>query len=182
MKFEELSLSGVYLISSQVFGDERGFFKETYSKKKFKEAGIDSEFVQDNDSFSKKDVIRALHYQLPPFAQAKLIKVVRGKVLDVVVDIRKDSPTFGKHEMVHLSGDNHQLLYIPQGFAHGFLTLTDDVYFQYKVSNFYSPEHERGILWNDPDLEINWAIDDPEMVERDKNWPQLKDITKEELF
>lgn len=182
MNFEELRLPGLYLITPQVFDDERGFFKETYSKSKFANAGIDVEFVQDNDSFSKKDVIRAFHYQLPPFAQAKLVKVIRGKVLDVVIDIRKNSPTFGKHEVVHLSDENYQLLYVPTGFAHGFVTLTDDVYFQYKVSKPYSPEHERGILWNDPDLGIDWPIDNPEMVERDKAWPCLKDIKEEELF
>jgi dTDP-4-dehydrorhamnose 3,5-epimerase len=177
MEFIKIKLEGAWLIKPQVFGDNRGFFLESYSKKIFAEHGIADEFVQDNHSKSeKKGTLRGLHFQNPPYTQAKLVRVTKGKVYDVIVDIRKDSPTFGKWEGFGLSAENFQMLYVPRGFAHAFMTLADNTEFQYKCDNFYSSENEGGIIWNDPTLNINWPIKDPVLSEKDKLHPQFKDF------
>jgi len=182
MEFKELSILGLYLVTPKVFGDGRGFFKETYNTIEFKNAGIDIDWVQDNHSRSLKNVLRGLHYQRGDMAQDKLVRVARGKVLDVAVDLRKGSPTFSKYEKVELTDDNHCMFFIPKGFAHGFLALSDIVDFEYKVSNFYSPEDDRGIMWNDPDINIDWDIKKPLLSEKDTKHPFLKDILGEDLF
>ena len=177
MEFIETTLKGAYLIKPKVFRDERGFFVESWNEKVFAENGIDVKFVQDNHSFSvKKGVLRGLHFQLPPNAQAKLVRVTRGKVYDVIVDIRKNSLTYGKWESFELSSDNFQMLFIPRGFAHAFLTLEDNTEFMYKVDNFYAPESDSGIIWNDPDLKIDWPIKDPILSEKDSKLQFLKDF------
>ena len=168
MEIKETSLNGAYLIKLKVFQDERGFFTEAYSQKKLKEMGIDADFVQDNHSMSaKKGVLRGLHYQLAPHTQAKLVRVTKGSVYDVIVDLRKDSPTFGKWEGFTLTAENFEMLFVPQGFAHGFCTLEDNTEFQYKCDNYYAPGSESGIIWNDPTLNINWPIKDPILSEKD---------------
>lgn len=182
MIFKELELKGAFSIKPNFFGDERGFFMETWKEKEFLEAGIETEFPQENQSrTTKKGTLRGLHYQIAPYGQAKLVRVTRGEVLDVFVDIRKDSPAFGQHIAVRISEKNRLMLFIPDGFAHGFITLTELVDFQYKVSNPYSPEHERGIIWNDPQLGIEWGIENPFLSERDKKWPLLKEVNRDEL-
>ena len=173
------AIEGVYIIEPTVFGDERGYFFESYNEERFRsETGIDVHFVQDNESRSKRGVIRGLHFQKKPYAQAKLVRVVQGKVLDVVVDIRKESPTFGKHIAVELSGDNHRQLFIPKGFAHGYVVMEDDTVFQYKCDEFYHPEAEGGIAWNDPDIGIDWGVAESDITlsEKDKRHPLLKEI------
>ena len=159
MKVIETKISGVLIIEPKVFGDERGFFFESYNEKAFNEAtGVSPRFVQDNHSKSVKGVLRGLHYQLPPKAQGKLVRVVQGEVFDVAVDIRKDSPTYGQWVGEVLSADNKKQLWIPPGFAHGFLTLSDTAEFLYKTTDYWSPEHERAILWNDATLNIDWPL------------------------
>lgn len=173
------AIEGVYIIEPTVFGDERGYFFESYNEEHFRsETGIDVHFVQDNESRSKRGVLRGLHFQKKPYAQAKLVRVVQGKVLDVVVDIRKESPTFGKHIAVELSGDNHRQLFIPKGFAHGYVVMEDDTVFQYKCDEFYHPEAEGGIAWNDPDIGIDWGVAESDITlsEKDKRHPLLKEI------
>ena len=179
MQFTKTKLDGVYVIKPQVFQDERGFFLETYSQKEFQKQGIEANFVQDNHSKSvKKGVLRGLHFQNPPYAQAKLVRVAKGAVYDVILDLRKNSPTFDQWEGFTLSADNFEMLYIPKGFAHGFCTLEDNTEFLYKTDEFYVPESESGIIWNDPDLKINWPISEAEIIlkDRDKNWPRFKDV------
>lgn len=177
MQFEKFDIEGLVLIKPKVFEDKRGFFMETYSKKLFKEeAGIDVEFVQDNHSRSSRGILRGLHYQAPPMAQDKLVRVTSGEVLDVVVDIRKDSPTYGKWQSVKLSGENKHMFFVPKGFAHGFLVLSDTCDFQYKVSNYYSPQDEGGIAWDDPELGIDWGIDSPIVSEKDSKNQLFKDL------
>lgn len=162
MKVTRLAIPDVLLLEPRVFGDERGFFFESYNRKVFQEvAGVDPDFVQDNHSRSTKDVLRGLHYQLPPRAQGKLVRVVAGEVFDVAVDIRKGSPTFGKWVGETLSAENKRQMWIPAGFAHGFLTQSDTAEFLYKTTDYYSPEHERCIAWNDPDLAIEWPLRAP---------------------
>lgn len=156
MKLIETPIPDLFIVEPKVFEDSRGYFLESYSKKVFTEKGIDTNFMQDNESKSTKGVLRGLHYQLAPYAQSKLIRVIAGCILDVVLDIRKGSPTFGKHFTLELSGDNKQQLFIPKGFAHGFSVLSDEVIVNYKCDNFYQPEAERGILYNDPALNIDW--------------------------
>ena len=173
------AIEGVYIIEPTVFGDERGYFFESYNEERFRsETGIDVHFVQDNESRSKRGVLRGLHFQKKPYAQAKLVRVVQGKVLDVVVDIRKESPTFGKHIAVELSGNNHRQLFIPKGFAHGYVVMEDDTVFQYKCDEFYHPEAEGGIAWNDPDIGIDWGVAESDIIlsEKDKRHPLLKEI------
>lgn len=183
MHTEKTALEGVVIIEPDVFADERGYFFEMAEEKRYQEIlGVGVTFVQDNLSVSNKNVLRGLHYQVPPFAQGKLVQVLRGKVLDVVLDVRFGSPTFGKHITMELSDENHRQLFIPVGFAHGFLAQTDSVIFSYKCTNFYSKEHERGILWNDPALGIEWGIDNPLVSDKDKVLPLLKDIAKEFVF
>ncbi|OMH40759.1 dTDP-4-dehydrorhamnose 3,5-epimerase [Desulfurobacterium indicum] len=176
-EFLKTELPEVVLVKPRVFGDNRGFFMEIYKKSDFVEAGIDVEFVQDNHSRSIKGVLRGLHYQAKPRMQGKLVRCIRGKIFDVAVDIRKGSPTFGKWIGFELSEENKFMLWIPEGFAHGFLTLSEEAEIVYKVSGSeYSPEHDRNIRWNDPDIGIKWPIQgNPILSEKDKNAPFLKD-------
>jgi dTDP-4-dehydrorhamnose 3,5-epimerase len=183
MEFQKTSLKDAYLIKPQVFQDERGFFCETYSAKKFAEAGIEANFVQDNHSLSvTKGVLRGLHFQLPKDTQAKLVRVTRGAAYDVIVDLRKDSPTFGKWEGFELRADNFYMLFVPRGFAHGFVTLEDYTEFQYKCDNFYAPQNESGLIWNDPDLKIYWPIENQILSEKDKKLSTFKEFIKNNPF
>ena len=160
MKFIKTDIADVTIIEPEVFTDERGYFVETFREDKLEEAiGHSIDFVQDNESKSSYGVLRGLHFQLPPFAQSKLVRVITGKILDVVVDIRKGSPTFGKYMSVELSGENKRMLFIPRGFAHGFVVLSEEVILAYKVDNYYSKESDRGIAYNDPLLNIDWQIE-----------------------
>ncbi len=169
-------LSGVIIVEPQVFGDVRGWFMETWSKAKFEAAGLHYDFVQDNQSFSAhKGTLRGLHYQLNPMAQAKLVRCTRGKILDVAVDIRQNSPQFAKWVAVELSADNKRQLMIPRGFAHGFITLTDDVEIQYKVDNLYAPHFEGNIRWDDPQIGIDWQIQPTILADKDAKAPTLKE-------
>lgn len=159
MNVLKTDIPDVIIFEPKVFGDERGFFLESFNQKTFEEAtGLKREFVQDNHSKSSKGVLRGLHYQLPPMAQGKLVRVVQGEVFDVAVDIRKSSPSFGKWVGAHLSAENKRQLWIPEGFAHGFLTLSDTAEFLYKTTNYYAPEYERCLLWNDLEIAIDWPI------------------------
>ncbi len=158
MKITETSIKGLLIIEPRVFPDGRGYFFESYSKAKFADAGITIDFIQDNQSFSHKGAIRGLHAQTAPYAQAKLVRVIQGRVLDVAVDARKGSPTYGKYETIELSGDNQLQFLIPEGFLHGFATLEDNTIFTYKVNGYYSKECEVGVKWNDSTLGINWGI------------------------
>ena len=172
----EMEIEGVYLIEPQVFGDHRGYFMETYSRDKFSQMGINNIFVQDNQSFTaKKGTLRGIHFQNNPMAQAKLVRITKGAVLDVVVDLRKGSPTYKKWITVELSAENKKMLFIPRGFGHGFLTLTDDVEFCYKVDNLYSKECDRGVRFDDPSIGIHWGISDPILSQKDKQAPTLED-------
>ena len=175
MKVNKAPLDGVFVIAPKVFQDARGIFYEVYSAKKYEEHGILAHFVQDNHSVSEKGVLRGLHYQINP-GQAKLVRVTRGEVFDVVLDIRKESPTYGKWWSLHLSETNKFQLYVPEGFAHGLCVLSESVEFLYKCSNYYSPENERGIMWNDPDLAIDWPIKNPVVSEKDKVYPRFNEI------
>ena len=177
MNIIETSIEGVVIIEPKVFGDHRGYFFESFSQKDFCEKVRQVSFVQDNESKSCYGVVRGLHFQKPPHAQSKLVRVVRGAVLDVAVDIRKGSPTFGQHVAVELSEENHRQLFIPRGFAHGFAVLTDEVVFQYKCDNFYAPQSEGAIAWDDPDLGIDWRIPADKVVlsAKDMAHPRLKD-------
>jgi dTDP-4-dehydrorhamnose 3,5-epimerase len=158
MKFTETRIKGLIIIEPQIFNDGRGYFFESYSKSKFAAAGINIDFVQDNQSFSHKGAVRGLHAQSAPHAQAKLVRVIQGRVLDVALDVRKDSPTYGQYETIELSAENQRQFLIPEGFVHGFATLEDNTIFTYKVNNYYSKECEVGVKWNDPTLAINWGI------------------------
>ncbi|OIJ11249.1 dTDP-4-dehydrorhamnose 3,5-epimerase [Anaerobacillus alkalilacustris] len=176
MNVVETKLEGVVVIEPKVFGDHRGWFSETYSDAKFKEVGLEYQFVQDNQSFSAaKGTLRGLHYQLDPKAQTKLVRCTRGAIYDVAVDIRKGSPTYGQWFGIELSAENKKQLLVPKGFAHAFMTLTDDVEVQYKVDELYSPENDRGIIWNDPDIGIEWPLGiTPVLSEKDEKAPLLK--------
>ncbi|MBI1250118.1 MAG: dTDP-4-dehydrorhamnose 3,5-epimerase [Alphaproteobacteria bacterium] len=156
---QELSIPGVWLIETQAFADARGFFQETYHRQAFAEAGLAMDFVQDNHSYSvEAGTLRGLHFQTPPFAQAKLVRVAVGRIWDVAVDLRRSSPTFGRWTAAELSAENRRQLFVPEGFAHAFLTLAPDTEVLYKVTNFYSPSHDSGVIWNDPDLAIDWPL------------------------
>ena len=169
MEVKKTKINGVFLIKPQVFNDNRGHFFESFNSKKFNEAtGLDVQFVQDNQSLSSKNVLRGLHFQHPPFAQAKLVSVIKGEVLDVVVDIRKESDTYGEYIAENLNEENHHQLFIPEGMAHGFLTLKDDTIFSYKCSNYYYKGSEDGIIWNDSNLKIDWKIKNPLVSEKDQ--------------
>ena len=168
MEIEHFSIPTIALIKPTVFEDSRGYFFESYSKRKFIEAGIHDDFVQSNQSLSQKGVLRGLHFQIPPFAQSKLVRVIKGSVLDVAVDVRKNSPTYGEHISLVLSEHNKHMLYIPEGFAHGFLTLEDETIFSYKCGNVYNKEAERGIMWNDKNLAIDWNITNPILSAKDE--------------
>lgn len=177
MRLIETGLPGLALLEPKVFRDERGFFLETYSVAVFDSLGIPARFVQDNHAYSKEaGVLRGLHFQLPPCAQAKLVWVVRGRVLDVAVDLRRDSPAFGRSYCVELSAENMLRLFIPRGFAHGYLTLAPDTEFLYKVDAPYAPQADSGIAWNDPDLGIDWPVAAPLLSAKDRQLPRLKDF------
>ena len=178
-KFIETSIKDVYIIEPTVFGDERGYFMETYHAGEFKESGLNVTFVQDNQSKSKRGVLRGLHFQYTN-PQGKLVRVIKGEVFDVAVDLRKDSPTYGKWEGVILSEDNKKQFYVPEGFAHGFLVLSEVAEFTYKCTDFYDPSDEGGILWNDLDIGIEWPIGDVDEVllsDKDKQWKTLEETS-----
>ena len=179
MEVIKTKIKGLLIVEPQVFGDERGFFLETYNQEKYKEAGIKYDFVQDNLSKSAKGVLRGLHYQVNPYAQGKLIQVIQGAVLDVAVDIRFGSPTFGQHVSVELNEKNKKQFWVPPGFAHGFISLENNTIFSYKCAGLYSPESERGIAWNDSDLNIDWKIKNPTVSEKDGKNKLFKDIEKD---
>ncbi len=174
-KFTRLSIPAVVIIEPRVLRDERGFFIETYKYSDFEGEGIRDNFVQDNHSQSTRGVLRGLHYQINPKAQGKLLRCSKGRIFDVAVDIRKGSPDFGKWVGIELSDENNTMIYIPQGFAHGFLTLSDTAEVLYKCTNEYSPGHERGIIWNDPDINIDWPLEAPILSAKDLSYPALKD-------
>ena len=181
-EFEPQKIKEVILVKPKVFGDSRGFFMESYKKSDFFANGIDVEFNQDNHSKASKGVLRGLHYQANPYGQAKLVRCSKGRIYDVAVDIRPNSETFGQYVKVELSEENKQMLYIPVGFAHGFVALTDEVEILYKASGEYAPQADRGIIWNDNDINIDWEIDfEPLLSDKDKIQPKLKDINLEEL-
>ena len=181
MQYIETDIKGVYVIEPRVFNDARGYFMEAWKQTEFEEHIGKVQFIQDNESMSSYGVLRGLHYQKGAASQAKLVRVIKGRVLDVAVDIRHSSPTFGKHVMVELSEDNKRQFFIPRGFAHGFLVLSDEAIFIYKVDNPYAPQQDAGIRWNDPELGIEWPIDpkDVQTSEKDMKQPLLKDA---ELF
>ncbi|MBU3073209.1 dTDP-4-dehydrorhamnose 3,5-epimerase [Clostridium estertheticum] len=176
--FIETKIDGVYIIEPKVFGDNRGYFMETYNKNDFFEAGLTMEFVQDNESKSKKGVLRGLHFQTK-HTQGKLVRVTKGQVFDVAVDLRKGSATFGKWEGVILTDENKKQFYVPEGFAHGFLVLSDEAVFNYKCTDYYAPEYDSGVLWNDEDIDIKWplgGIDEILLSDKDKIQKRLKDL------
>lgn len=176
MKITKTKLEGVVIIEPDVFGDNRGFFMESWNKKKMEEAGLYYDFVQDNHSKSTvRGTLRGIHFQKGDKAQAKLVRCVKGAVLDVAVDLRKNSPAFKQWVGVELSGENKKQLLIPRGFGHGFVTLTDDVEFLYKADNYYAPEADSGICWNDPEIGVEWGVEVPILSEKDKKNPFLKD-------
>jgi dTDP-4-dehydrorhamnose 3,5-epimerase len=178
MEIIKTDIDGVVIIEPRVFGDERGYFFESFSQREFEKLGINTVFVQDNESKSCYGVVRGLHFQAPPYAQAKLVRCVKGRIRDIAVDIRKGSPTYGKHVAVELTEDNHRLFFIPHGFAHGFSVLSETAVFQYKCDNYYTPQSEGALLWNDKDLNINWLIPDKHVVlsEKDRHHPLFKDF------
>lgn len=178
MEVKATTIEGVLIIQPKVYTDQRGYFLETYSQEEFKEKVSDTTFVQDNESKSVRGVLRGLHFQKSPYAQAKLVRVVKGEVLDVAVDIRVNSPTFGMHTAVRLSDQNKRQLFIPRGFAHGFIALSEEAIFHYKCDNYYMPDYEGSLLWSDPALNIDWVLPMDEIVlsEKDKQSPLLKDI------
>ena len=177
MEIIKTNIEGVVIIEPRIVKDDRGYFFESFSQREFEEKVCKTTFVQDNESKSSYGVLRGLHFQKPPFAQSKLVRVIKGAVLDVAVDIRKGSPTFGQYVSVELTGENHRQFFIPRGFAHGFSVLSEEVIFQYKCDNFYSPQSEGAIAWNDPDLNIDWRIPAEKVVlsEKDSKHPRLKD-------
>jgi dTDP-4-dehydrorhamnose 3,5-epimerase len=182
-EFERLEIPDVILIKPRVFEDERGFFMETYKKEEFEKTGIKGEFIQDNHSQSTYGVLRGMHFQREPYAQAKLVRCIRGKIYDVAVDLRKDEPTFGKFVTAELSEDNKYQLYIPRYCAHGFLVLSDVAEVIYKVDTVYAPEYETGLIWNDPDVNIAWPNTNPILSPKDQQLPTLKElIERGDLF
>jgi len=179
MNVIKTDIEDVLIIEPKVFGDERGYFFESFSLKQFQEEVCNTTFVQDNESKSSYGVLRGLHFQKGEYAQAKLVRVVKGKVLDVAVDIRKDSPTFGKHVSVELTEENKRQLFVPRGFAHGFVVLSEIAVFQYKCDNLYAPQEEGAIAWNDPSIGIDWMIDPANVIlsDKDKKHPILNELT-----
>ena len=177
MEVIKTDIDGVVIIEPRIFRDERGYFFESFSQRDFQEKVCNTVFVQDNESKSSYGVLRGLHFQKPPYAQSKLVRVIKGAVLDVAVDIRKGSPTFGQHVAVELTEDNHRQFFIPRGFAHGFSVLTDEVIFQYKCDNFYAPQSECALAWDDPDLGIDWRIPTDKVLlsEKDRHHSRLRD-------
>ena len=187
MEVIKTEIEGVVIIEPRIFKDARGYFFESFSQREFEEKVGHVEFVQDNESMSSYGVMRGLHFQRPPYTQAKLVRCVRGRVLDVAVDIRKGSPTYGKHVAVELTENNHRQFFIPKGFAHGFLVLSDEAEFVYKCDDFYNHSAEAGLKIDDPDVNIQWPLDNlniSELIiaERDKNWPSLKELKNSSLF
>lgn len=180
MKITETKLPGVLIFEPDVYSDERGFFLETWRSTQYEDAGIKGPFVQDNVSFSKKGILRGLHYQYPQ-SQGKLVQVLSGSVTDVAVDIRTGSPTFGRWISEVISDMNHKQVYIPPGFAHGYCVTSETALFLYKCTDFYNPETEHGIIWNDPDLDINWSATEPVLSSKDAKYPKLKDISPDKL-
>ncbi|WP_075591507.1 dTDP-4-dehydrorhamnose 3,5-epimerase [Labilibacter marinus] len=180
MRFIETELQGCYIIEPKVFGDTRGYFFESFNQQEFEEKIGKIAFVQDNESLSNQGVLRGLHFQRPPYTQAKIVRCIIGKVLDVAVDLRKDSPTYGKHVSVELSGENKKQFFVPRGFAHGFVVLSKSAIFSYKVDNWYAPEHDSGIAWDDSELGIDWKIDLQSIFlsEKDK---ELKKLSETEI-
>ena len=174
MGFSKTNIEGLLIFEPKVFGDSRGYFFESYNKSLYQEYGLEIEFVQDNESFSKKGVLRGMHYQIPPKAQTKLVRVILGEVLDVVIDIREGSVTYGQYYSVVLSAENKKQLYIPKGFAHGYLTLSEEAIFCYKCDEFYSKEHEAGIMWNDPHVGIDWGISTQDLLLSTKDGMQAE--------
>lgn len=177
MEVIKTDIEGVVIIEPRIFRDDRGYFFESFSQREFQEKVCNTVFVQDNESKSSYGVLRGLHFQKPPYAQSKLVRVIKGAVLDVAVDIRKGSPTFGQHVAVELTEDNHRQFFIPRGFAHGFSVLTDEVIFQYKCDNFYAPQSEGALAWDDPDLGIDWRQPAEKVIlsEKDRHHSRLKD-------
>lgn len=182
MKLLKTAIEEVVILEPGLFSDSRGYFTETYSQQQFDTLVRPIRFVQDNESKSRYGVVRGLHFQKGWHAQSKLVRVISGRVLDVAVDIRCGSPTFGQHVAVELSGENHRMLFIPRGFAHGFAVLSEEALFQYKCDNYYAPQAESGVAWNDPALQIDWQIDSQDIIlsEKDRHYPSLNDNT--ELF
>jgi dTDP-4-dehydrorhamnose 3,5-epimerase len=180
--FEKLSILGLVIVAPRVFPDGRGFFLEAYKYSDFAANGIDEHFIQDNHSRSSKGVLRGLHYQLPPFAQGKLVRCIYGEIFDVAVDIRKSSPTFGKWIGMKLSSENNKMLYIPKGFAHGFVVTSNEAEVYYKCTAEYKPSNERGIIWNDPDLNIDWPLKQPVLSEKDSRYPKFEDAEYNFIF
>jgi dTDP-4-dehydrorhamnose 3,5-epimerase len=177
MKLINTKIKDLLIVQPNIFEDDRGYFFESYNKDTFKDLGLDVEFVQDNQSLSSKGVIRGLHFQIPDYGQVKLVRVTSGTILDVAVDIREGSETYGNYVSVILSSENKKMFYIPEGFAHGFATLEDNTTVQYKCSNFYNNKHDFGIMWNDTDLGINWGVDvEPIISDKDKNNIRFKDF------
>lgn len=179
MKTIETEIQGLFIIEPDVCVDSRGYFFESFNKRRFEEqTGISADFVQDNESRSTYGVVRGLHFQKPPHAQAKLVRVISGRVLDVAVDLREGSPTYGRHVAVELSGENHRQVFIPKGFAHGFSVLSEEAVFQYKCDGYYAPEAEVAVAWDDPDLAIDWLIpaDDIKLSEKDRKHPRLSQM------
>ena len=176
MEIIKTSIEGLLIINPKIFGDERGHFFESWSKKAYQSIGLDVNFVQDNQSLSQKGVLRGLHFQNPPFAQSKLVRVIKGSVIDVAVDIRKDSITYGEHFAVKLSEENKKIVWIPSGFAHGFITLENDTIFTYKCTGVYNKESEGALVWNDVDLNIDWGVENPLVSEKDMVAGSFKDF------
>lgn len=176
MEIIKTAIKDLLIIKPEVYRDERGYFFESFNEMKFLDANLKATFVQDNESLSQKGVVRGLHFQKPPFAQGKLVRVIKGSVLDLAVDLRKQSPTYGHWEAVVLSEQNKWMYWIPEGFAHGFATLEDNTIFSYKCTNVYNKESEGSIIWNDADLNIEWNIEHPLLSEKDKNSPSFKDF------
>ena len=181
MEISTTEFPGLVLIKPKIFGDARGYFYESWNKERYESAGITEDFVQDNVSFSSRGVLRGLHYQ-KPYTQGKLVSVLMGEVWDVVVDLRRSSPAFGKWQGFTLTGEHKEQLYVPRGFAHGFCVLSETALFQYKCTDRYSPESERGIIWNDPTLAIPWPVRAPVISEKDTKHPHFKDLKDELLF
>ncbi|HON43859.1 MAG TPA: dTDP-4-dehydrorhamnose 3,5-epimerase [Planctomycetota bacterium] len=184
MKAIQTDIQDVLIIEPSIFEDARGYFFESWNKAKYEEVGITNDFVQDNESKSSYGVLRGLHFQIPPYAQAKLVRVIVGKVLDVAVDIRRNSPTFGQHVTVELSGENKRQLFIPRGFAHGFVVLSQEVVFSYKCDNIYMPTHDRGIVYNDSELQIDWKIPTDAILlsDKDKKHPSFAEVKAKQYF
>ena len=178
MNVLKTDIEGLVIIEPKVHGDERGYFFESFSERDFAAGVAETSFVQDNESRSVYGVVRGLHFQRPPHSQAKLVRVVKGRVLDVAVDLRKDSPTFGRHVAVELSEENHRQVFLPKGFAHGFSVLSEEAVFQYKCDDYYAPECEEAVAWDDPDLDIDWKVPADKVIlsEKDRRHPRLRDI------